>query len=422
MTKRAPISTDVQTQLLVQSKRRCCLCAFLNQDWDQKRIQIAHISHDPTDSSQGNLVVLCLSHHDEYDSRTSQSKGYTPSEIRHYKNALIKALACWDRGPHQVVIPHPLVADLRPTQTSTINLSASPAIPVTQPPGLDLMSLYAMTLDPTLREKAIEVVCRTISLSPELSKIASVKGTQGYSPHTNESYITLLVGDDYGWTFEVLLFTCRETVWRLVAQVPLTSQKAHEPIVRYISGHRAGALVIEHLAGYGTGVYRKAITWYRVRPDEVVPLLSYPVYAYVVGWGQAFQRHISGKEITCPAFLTEGARLHIALRVDYKSDPSREQYQEVDLFSISKNLVLSWDEEGGLFLPTDEYSLSFDEAEGLFAEGSSGFLARNVDHLISLARHGNGLQRSWVREFLGECEQTEAAAAVKSALESTGKL
>lgn len=284
------------------------------------------------------------------------------------------------------------------------------------------MSLYAMTLDPTLREKAIEVVCRTISLSPELSKIASVKGTQGYSPHTNESYITLLVGDDYGWTFEVLLFTCRETVWRLVAQVPLTSQKAHEPIVRYISGHRAGALVIEHLAGYGTGVYRKAITWYRVRPDEVVPLLSYPVYAYVVGWGQAFQRHISGKEITCPAFLTEGARLHIALRVDYKSDPSREQYQEVDLFSISKNLVLSWDEEGGLFLPTDEYSLSFDEAEGLFAEGSSGFLARNVDHLISLARHGNGLQRSWVREFLGECEQTEAAAAVKSALESTGKL
>jgi len=366
-------------------------------------------------------VVLCLAHHDEYDSRTSQSKGYTPNEILHYKSAVIKILTRWEGSPHQVVIPHSLMTDLRPTRTSAIELPVSSANPFTQPIGLDPMSLYSMTLDPTRSEEAIALVCRTMSLSPEISKVATLKGTQGCSPHTNESYLIFVIGDEYGWTFEVLLFTCRETIWQLLANVPLSSQKAHEPIVRYISGHKASALVIEHLAGYGTGVYRKAITWYRVRRNEVVPLLTYPVYAYVIGWGQAFQRQISGSEIACPDFMTEGASLKIGLRVDYKADPSRERYHEVDLFSVSTNLALSWNEQGGQFVPTGECSLSFDDVEGLFAEDSSGFIARNVDHLISLAKHGNSLQRAWLREFLEVCGQIEAAAAVKSALEATSQ-
>ena len=86
--KRSQITREVETQLLLNSRRRCCLCVYLSGDLSQKRIQIAHISRDPSDSREENLVVLCLDHHDQYDSSTSQSKGLTADEVRHYKNKL----------------------------------------------------------------------------------------------------------------------------------------------------------------------------------------------------------------------------------------------------------------------------------------------------------------------------------------------
>jgi hypothetical protein len=39
-----------------------------------------------------NLVWLCLEHHDEFDSHTSQSKGLTPEEVRAYRDRLYKDL------------------------------------------------------------------------------------------------------------------------------------------------------------------------------------------------------------------------------------------------------------------------------------------------------------------------------------------
>lgn len=50
--------------------------------------QIAHLNHDASDRRFENLVYLCLEHHDEYDGRTSQSKGYTVDELRAYRDRL----------------------------------------------------------------------------------------------------------------------------------------------------------------------------------------------------------------------------------------------------------------------------------------------------------------------------------------------
>jgi hypothetical protein len=57
-----------------------------------KRGQIAHIDRDSRNPSPENLVFLCLDHHDEYDSRTSQSKGITSGEVVHYRDELYEAL------------------------------------------------------------------------------------------------------------------------------------------------------------------------------------------------------------------------------------------------------------------------------------------------------------------------------------------
>jgi len=59
----------------------------------RKRVQFAHIDRDPSNSTAENLAPLCLDHHDEYDSRPSQSKGITQHELRSYKDQLINQIA-----------------------------------------------------------------------------------------------------------------------------------------------------------------------------------------------------------------------------------------------------------------------------------------------------------------------------------------
>ena len=94
--KRANISKAVETQVLVASRRRCCLCYFLCGIMTAQKGQIAHLDHDPANPDYSNLVYLCLNHHDEFDSETSQSKGYTTNEVAEYRDRLYQALVTTD--------------------------------------------------------------------------------------------------------------------------------------------------------------------------------------------------------------------------------------------------------------------------------------------------------------------------------------
>jgi hypothetical protein len=77
-----------EKDVLTASRRRCCLCVFLNKCDEVCRGQIAHLNRNPNDSRFENLVFLCLAHHDEYDGRTSQSKGFVTDEVREYRDRL----------------------------------------------------------------------------------------------------------------------------------------------------------------------------------------------------------------------------------------------------------------------------------------------------------------------------------------------
>lgn len=85
---RAKIPIDVEAELLIRSGRRCCLCYGLGSDFEVKAGQIAHIDRDPSNNEIDNLSFLCLAHHDQYDSRTSQSKGFKPFELVEYRRRL----------------------------------------------------------------------------------------------------------------------------------------------------------------------------------------------------------------------------------------------------------------------------------------------------------------------------------------------
>jgi|HubBroStandDraft_1064217.scaffolds.fasta_scaffold39796_3 hypothetical protein len=85
---RRPASKSVERQVLIASRRRCCLRVFLTDRNDVRKGQIAHLNRDRGDSRYQNLVYLCFEHHDEYDSQPSQSKGLTPEEVREYRDRL----------------------------------------------------------------------------------------------------------------------------------------------------------------------------------------------------------------------------------------------------------------------------------------------------------------------------------------------
>jgi len=88
MAKRAKIPPATEAEVLRRSGRRCCICVALLRDVTVKQGQIAHLDQDATNNNLPNLAFLCLNHHDQYDGRTSQSKGFTELEVKSYRDQL----------------------------------------------------------------------------------------------------------------------------------------------------------------------------------------------------------------------------------------------------------------------------------------------------------------------------------------------
>lgn len=85
---RPKIPKDKQAKVLSESRHRCAICFGLYSDTKQKKGQIAHLDRNPANNAIANLVFLCLDHHDDYDSTTSQSKNYTQAEVKTYRREL----------------------------------------------------------------------------------------------------------------------------------------------------------------------------------------------------------------------------------------------------------------------------------------------------------------------------------------------
>lgn len=85
---RPKVPKAIQTDILTSSKRRCCICFGLNGDLDIKKGQIAHLDRKPENNNMENLAFLCLDHHDEYDSKSSQAKSILDTEVKVYREDL----------------------------------------------------------------------------------------------------------------------------------------------------------------------------------------------------------------------------------------------------------------------------------------------------------------------------------------------
>lgn len=107
---RKAVPQETQGEILAACRRRCAICFGLSRDTGIKPGQIAHLDRDAANPSFDNLVFLCLEHHDQFDSRTSQSKGLTSTEVRRFRQELATAIEHAWRQPisfGSVAVPPP---------------------------------------------------------------------------------------------------------------------------------------------------------------------------------------------------------------------------------------------------------------------------------------------------------------------------
>jgi len=93
MGKRAEISEGVAADVASRCLRRCAICFAVHADASPKKGQIAHLDRNNRNREPNNLVWLCLPHHEEYDSRSFQAKGYLKEEVQSYRDKLQHSLA-----------------------------------------------------------------------------------------------------------------------------------------------------------------------------------------------------------------------------------------------------------------------------------------------------------------------------------------
>jgi hypothetical protein len=87
LRKRFP--KEVESAVLLACKRKCAFCFGIDGDSSEKEGQIAHVD-DPADASIENAAWLCTKHHARYDSKSRQTKGYTPAELKKYRSQVVQ--------------------------------------------------------------------------------------------------------------------------------------------------------------------------------------------------------------------------------------------------------------------------------------------------------------------------------------------
>jgi hypothetical protein len=203
------------------------------------------------------------------------------------------------------------------------------------------------------------------------------------------------LGDSCGSEWDVIFFCAGELGWEVVARTYLAGQKGYVPVAHYVPG-APGALVLTHVAGYGTGVFRRSTSWYRIARGEPIPLLTYATDFYVVDWGMPFNRELKTTVQSMPERLQTGAALKLHVRIEYTTSCTFEICAEsIPLFIRELDLTLIWDEAAGKFIPQtaqDDPAI----VEELWSEGRDGWVKHNAEQLQGLKQNGTSQQREFV--------------------------
>lgn len=172
MASRKDTSERVETSILMKSRRRCCLCFHLDEDAREKLGQIAHIDHDPSNSTEENLAYLCFDHHSKYDSTTKQHKNYTPGEVKAARSALYQYMesSANSKTKFYLIIEGPFAEfdDAKKRAAATELRGRS------KDPGLTIVAVAASSVE--LEIESSDLAYRTIKKEVESGELAELAG------------------------------------------------------------------------------------------------------------------------------------------------------------------------------------------------------------------------------------------------------
>jgi hypothetical protein len=99
MMKKQTIPKDLAAKLLVESRKTCNIC------WKSREVQIHHITPIELggDSSEDNLIVVCLNCHSAVHTRSSMSRNLPPPTLRLYKETWLDLVRRYPLLPDNII-------------------------------------------------------------------------------------------------------------------------------------------------------------------------------------------------------------------------------------------------------------------------------------------------------------------------------
>jgi hypothetical protein len=80
--KRIKIPEKITAKLIVENRRRCCICRE-----PRRPIQIHHIDSNPSNNEMNNLAVLCIECHSNVSGNQGFGKSYSVEEVKLHKQS-----------------------------------------------------------------------------------------------------------------------------------------------------------------------------------------------------------------------------------------------------------------------------------------------------------------------------------------------
>ena len=240
----------------------------------------------------------------------------------------------------------------------------------------------------------IDVLPQQYLNSAQMKILAHGRGVLG------QEYIVIGAGNKDGWDWDVVFLAGGEFGWEVVMQTQLQSQKGWTPEVFYVPGS-PGALALTHVVTYGTGLFQRSTSWYRIARGSPTPLLSYPNRFHLVGWGEPIERWLTSRLVRVPSAMSSGEVLELVFQARYAMSEAFMGSGERGLFSVTEELTLEWNEATGSFIPHTAND-DFTKIESIWLESTEGFVRRNSSRLQRLMRNGTEHQRQFVQQHLTE--------------------
>jgi hypothetical protein len=153
----------IEAQVLLKSSRRCCLCFHLHQDFGVKQGQIAHLDQNPSNGLEDNLAFLCMDHHSQYDSSTSQHKNFTIREVESARTRLYAHVQSTRAGVQPQMHGSSSATETKPSRTLRVTLT----LPETLDQNLELYALKSGALKSEVIKSVLREFLERKGLQPD---------------------------------------------------------------------------------------------------------------------------------------------------------------------------------------------------------------------------------------------------------------